>query len=167
MLDVIGRRIRERAIDPENRELDFLPGLNAAIYDEPVRRVPTFDDAYIKGRSAAFYTFIGMPERALKLLDEAEALDPYLPVWCVEERGIAFYAQNRHREAVDHLCALPFQTRRSRLYQIAAWTALGEADRAQKLARCALAVQPDLDVKYVENQELYGESVRCRIRRMI
>jgi adenylate cyclase len=47
------------------------------------------------------------------------------------KRGVAFYAQERYREAVKHLCALPFQTRRSRLYQIAARMALGETDPAQ------------------------------------
>jgi tetratricopeptide (TPR) repeat protein len=127
------------------------------------------NDAYIKGRSAAFYTFFGMPERAVELLDEAEALDPYLPVWCVEERGIAFYAQERYREAVEHLCALPFQTRRSRLYQIAARIALGETDHAQKLARAGLVVQPDLSVKYVRGQEWYRDRglLEKLVRRLI
>jgi class 3 adenylate cyclase/TolB-like protein len=162
-----GERIMHRALelDPNDPEANRIMGsvqmqkgdfeASRRYHEKAMQLSP--NDAYIKGRSAAFYTFVGMPERALKLLDEAEALDPYLPVWCVEERGIAFYAQNRHREAVDHLCALPFQTRRSRLYQIAAWTALGEADRAQKLARSALAVQPDLNVKYVQNQEWYRD----------
>jgi adenylate cyclase len=115
------------------------------------------NDAYIKGRSAAFYTFFGMPERALELLDEAEALDPYLPVWCVEERGIAFYAQERYREAIEHLSVLPFQTRRSRLYQIAARMALGETEQAPKLARAAISAQPDLSTKYVRDQEWYRD----------
>ena len=43
-VDVIGRRIRERAVDPENRELNLLSRLNAAINDQPIRRIPTFDD---------------------------------------------------------------------------------------------------------------------------
>jgi TolB-like protein len=116
------------------------------------------NDAYIKGRTAAFHTFNGDPARALALLDEAEALDPYLPVWCVEERGIAFYAQERYCEAIAHLSALPFQTRRSRLYQIAAHMSLGEKDQAQRLARAALAVQPDLTTKYVRDQEWYRDT---------
>jgi adenylate cyclase len=98
-----------------------------------------------------------MPERALELLDEAEALDPYLPVWCVEERGIAFYAQERYREAIDHLCALPFQTRRSHLYQIAAGMAIGETEHARKLGRAALALQPELTTKSVREQEWYRD----------
>jgi adenylate cyclase len=97
---------------------------------------------------------------AAKITSSKRLLDPpypYLPVWCVEERGVAFYAQERYREAIAHLSALPFQTRRSRLYQIAAHIALGEKDQAQKLARAALAVQPDLTTKYVRDQEWYRD----------
>jgi adenylate cyclase len=35
--------------------------------------------AFIRGRSAAFYTFNHQPERSLELIAEAEALDPFLP----------------------------------------------------------------------------------------
>ena len=116
------------------------------------------NDAYIKARSAAFYTFFGMPDRALELLDAAEVLDPYLPVWCEEERGVAYYAQGRYRDAADHLAALPFQTRRSRLYQVASRVALGEMEQAHNLARAALAAQPDLTVEYVRDQEWYRDA---------
>ncbi len=75
----------------------------------------------------------------------------------MEERGVAFYAQERYREAVEHLGALPFQTRRSRLYEIAACMALGATEQAQKLARTALSVQPDLTAKYVREQEWYRD----------
>lgn len=115
------------------------------------------NDAYIKARSAAFYTFFGEPARALELLEQAEALDPYLPVWCVEERGVAFYVQGRYREAIAHLCALPFQTRRSRLYQIASHIAQDEIGPATGLARAALAARPDLSVKFVGEQEWFKE----------
>ena len=46
-------------------------------------------DAYIKARCAAIFTFAGEAERSLSLLDEAEMLDRFLPVRCVEERGVA------------------------------------------------------------------------------
>jgi adenylate cyclase len=160
-----GERILHRALelDPNDPEANRVMGSiqmqkgdfeAARKYHEKAMELSP-NDAYIKGRSAAFYTFFGKPERALELLDEAEALDPYLPVWCVEERGVAFYAQERYREAMEHLCGLPFQTRRSRLYQIAARMALGETEQAQKLARAALALQPDLSTKYVREQEWY------------
>jgi adenylate cyclase len=97
------------------------------------------------------------------------AANPYLPIWCVEGRGVALYVQDRHREAIEQLSALPFQTKRSRLYQIAARIALGEIDQAQKLARTALALQPDLTTQYVREQEWYRDEAVLEelVRRLI
>jgi tetratricopeptide (TPR) repeat protein len=92
-------------------------------------------DAYMKARCASVMTYIGDPERSLALLDEAEALDPLLPVWCVEERGVALYALDRYEEALASLHRLVFQTYRSRLYRAAALIALGRADEASKLVK--------------------------------
>ena len=162
-----GERTMQRALelDPNDPEANRIMGAvkmakgdfdAARCYSEKAMELSPHD-AYIKGRCAAFYTFSGAPERALDLLDEAEALDPYLPVWCVEERGVALYAHGRYREALEQLGTLTFQTRRSRLYQIASAMALGETERAQKLTRGALAVQPDLTVGYVREQEWYRD----------
>ena len=165
--DEEGERMTHRSLelDPNDPEANRIMGAvkmakgdfeAARRYHEKAMELSPHD-AYIKGRCAAFYTFFGMPERALELLDQAEALDPYLPVWCVEERGIALYVQGRYAEAAEHLGGLPFQTRRSRLYQIASRVALGETERAQALARAATAVQPDLTVDYVRAQEWYRD----------
>ncbi len=115
-------------------------------------------DAYIKGRSAAFYLFAGEPERALKLLDEAEELDPFLPVWCVEERVAALYTLGRFEEAAAAGRTLPFQTRRSRLYRAASHIALGNLDRARRIVGEALATAPDLTIDYIEQKECYRDS---------
>jgi adenylate cyclase len=114
-------------------------------------------DAYIKGRSAAFYTFAGEPERALTLLQEAEQLDPFLPVWCIEERVAALYALGKFEEALAAGRALPFQTRRSRLYRAAAGVALGDVARARLIIAEALAAAPDLTVDYVQQKECYRD----------
>jgi TolB-like protein len=160
-----GERIMHRALelDPNDPEANRIMGsiqmargdFEAArrYHEKAIHLSP--NDAYIKARSAAFHIFVGMPHQALQLLDEAEALDPYLPVWCVEERGVALYAQERYREAIEQLCALPFQTRRSRLYHIAGRVALGEIDQAQRLARAA--AQLGLTVQYVRDQEWYRD----------
>jgi class 3 adenylate cyclase len=126
-------------------------------------------DAYVKGRSAAFYIFAGEPERALELLDEAEALDPFLPVWCVEERVAALYALGRFEQAAAAGRALPFQTRRSRLYRAASRVALGGLDRARQIVAEALAAAPDLTVIYVEQNELYRdrEMKRLLVERLV
>jgi adenylate cyclase len=115
-------------------------------------------DAYIKGRSASFYTFAGEPHRALQLLDEAEELDPFLPVWCIEERVAALYALGRFDESEAAGRALPFQTRRSRLYRAASRAALGDLEGARRMIAEAIAAAPDLTTGYVERFECYRDS---------
>lgn len=162
-----GERLLHRALelDPNDPEANRIMGSvqmskgdfeAARKYHEKAMELSP-NDAYIKGRCAAFHTFCGEPDRALAMLDEAEFLDPYLPVWCVEERGVALYTKDKFREAIEHLKTLPFQTRRSRLYQIAAHMALGQKDEAQKLSRAALVAQPDLSIKYVREQEWFRD----------
>jgi class 3 adenylate cyclase/TolB-like protein len=119
-------------------------------------------DAYIKGRSAAFYTFAGEPERALALLDEAERLDPFLPVWCVEERVVALYALERFDAAIEVGRTLPFQTRRSRLYRAACRVALGDLERARRIVAEALAAAPDLTTGFIERGESYRDAAMKR-----
>ena len=119
-------------------------------------------DAYVKGRSAAFYNFSGEPERALQLLDEAGELDPFLHVWCVEERVAVLYNLGRLREAIEAALHQPFQTRRSRLYRAAAHAALGETGRAHDIVAEAIANAPDLTTDYVEFHECYRDPVTKR-----
>jgi adenylate cyclase len=114
-------------------------------------------DAYIKGRSAAFYNFAGEPERSLELLDQAEALDPFLPVWCVEERVAALYALGRFEAAAAAGRTLPFQTRRSRLYRAASRVALGDLDRAHEIVAEAVAASPDLTTAFIQRGESYRD----------
>jgi class 3 adenylate cyclase/TolB-like protein len=122
-------------------------------------------DAYIRARCAAVATFIGEPEEALRLLDEAEALDPLLPVWCVEERGIAFYALGRYEEALVALGKLVFQTFRSRLYRAAALMALNRPEEAHPLVREAVTGKPNFTVSRFLFQERYRDpSVRQQLR---
>src|SRR5581483_11432263 len=41
--DIVSRRTGKWAVGPKNRELNFLAGLYAAVYDQPIRRIPAFD----------------------------------------------------------------------------------------------------------------------------
>jgi adenylate cyclase len=115
-------------------------------------------DAYIKGRSAAFYNFVGEPQRALQLLDEAAELDPFLHVWCVEERVATLYALSQYREAIASAVRLTFQTRRSRLYRAASHAALGEDMQARDVVAEAFAISPDLTGDYILAEETYRDS---------
>jgi adenylate cyclase len=114
-------------------------------------------DAYIKARSAGILTCLGEPERALTLLDEAEMLDPFLPVWCVEERGVALYALDRFQQALDAFSGLVFQTRRSRFYQAATLIALGKTDDARKVTREAMAGDRAVSAAEFVREECYRD----------
>jgi adenylate cyclase len=120
-------------------------------------------DAYIKARSAGILTYLGEPERALALLDEAEALDPFLPVWCIEERGIALYALDRFEDAINAFSGLVFQTVRSRLYRAAALIALGRKEDAGKLVREAMAGNAAPSIGSFLREERYRDPQRRQI----
>jgi adenylate cyclase len=114
-------------------------------------------DAYMRARSAAVLTYAGEPLRSLSLLDEAEALDPLLPVWCIEERGVTLYALERYQEALEAFGRLVFQTCRSRLYGAATQIALDRPDEARKLAAEAIAGNPNLTATSFMTKECYRD----------
>ncbi|MEX0923266.1 MAG: adenylate/guanylate cyclase domain-containing protein [Rhodovibrionaceae bacterium] len=123
------------------------------------------NDAYIRARSAAFYSFNHRPERALELIAEAETLDPLMPVWCLEEKGVALFNLGRYEEAIAALTALAFKTFRSRSYAAASAMALGDRERAGRFAAEALGIRPELTATLLlsrENYRLAEDSARLR-----
>lgn len=114
-------------------------------------------DAYIRSRTAAFYTFNHQPQRALELLAEAEALDPLLPVWCLEEKGVALFNLDRHEEAISAFNGLAFQTFRSRGYAAASAMALGDREKARKAVAEAVSIRPDLTASMFFKWESYRD----------
>ena len=83
--DVVGRRVRDRPIRAEHRDLDLLAGLDVATDDQPVRRVP-----------ASHYRPAALPRRACEL-----AVDPHLGV--VVDGGLEHGRATRGVEAADAL----------------------------------------------------------------
>ena len=158
----IRRALELDSCDPEaNRILGFIEMLKSnfevakALSLKAMELNPT--DAYIKARSAAVMTYVGEPLVSLSLLDEAEALDPLLPVWCIEERGIALYALERYHEALEALGGLVFQTYRSRLYRAAALIALERPDEARRLVGEAIAGNAPLTTATFMTKEWYRD----------
>ena len=158
----IRRALELDPCDPEaNRILGFIELLNnnfdqaKSLSLKAVEMNPT--DAYVKARSAAVMTYVGEPVRSLALLDEAEALDPLLPVWCIEERGVALYALERYQDALEAFGRLVFQTYRSRLYRAAALIALGRRDEACTLVEQAIAGNPALTTPKFMTKESYRD----------
>ena len=114
-------------------------------------------DAYIKARSAAFYTFKGEPTQALKLIEAAVAQDPFLPVWCIEERGVALFALRRFEEALSALGAMPFQTFRSRCYEATCRVSMGDQAGARQAVSKALQIHPTLTASEFCQKETYRD----------
>jgi adenylate cyclase len=163
-----GERDIRRALelDPCDAEANRIAGVfemfkgnfdRAKMYSERAMELNP-SDAYIKARSANVLTLLGEPLRSLALLDEAEALDPLLPVWCIEERGFALYALERYQDALEAFDCLAFQTCRSRLFRAASLMALGHPDEGRKLVREAIAGNPNLTTTGFLLTEHYRDS---------
>jgi tetratricopeptide (TPR) repeat protein len=112
-------------------------------------------DAFIKARSAAFYTFKGEPTQALELIEAAVAQDPFLPVWCIEERGVALFALRYFEEALSALGAMPFQTFRSRCYEAACRVSMGDQAGARQAVSKALQSHSTLTTSEFCQKETY------------
>jgi adenylate cyclase len=165
-----GDAVRALELGPHDAETNRIMGaveLMSGNFDEALacnRRAMQLNptDAYIKARCASVYTFTGDPEAALALLDEAERLDPFLPVWCVEERGVALYALDRYAAAIEALSTLPFQSTRSRLYRAASMIAFGRHQEANRIVREALGDKPGLTASGFARSERYRDSDAAR-----
>jgi adenylate cyclase len=167
------RTLRALELDPNDPDANRIMGVihmyrgnfDAARRHHEKAMALSPSDAYVKGRSVAFYNFAGDPERALRLADEAAELDPFLPVWVVEERIAVLYNLGRFGEAIEAALRMTFQTRRSRLYHAAALAALGETGRARQVVAEAVAAAPDLTTDHIRTNEHYRD--RAVTRRLI
>jgi tetratricopeptide (TPR) repeat protein len=163
----IRRALELDPCDPEaNRILGYYELLRGNFDDAEAHSLRAMElnpsDAYIKARCANVSTYVGRADRSLALLDQAEELDPFLPVWCIEERGIALYALERYQEALDALAKLVFQTYRSRLYRAAALVALDRSVEARRLVREAIAGNPGLTASKFMFKECYRDQEKRR-----
>jgi adenylate cyclase len=91
--------------------------------------------AYIRGRSAAFYTFNRQPERALELLAEADTLDPFLPVWCLEERVSPFLISANITKLARRSTAWPSKLSLAQLCRSLCFSPRGSATSAKRSCR--------------------------------
>ena len=162
-----GLRYAKKAIelDENNAEAHRIMGswqmelgdFEAAEYHHGRAMALSPSNAYIRARSAAFYTFTRQSKRALELIAEAEALDPFLPVFCLEEKGVALFNLGRYEDAISALNSLAFQTFRSRGYAAACALALGDQERARKALAEAVRISPDLTVSKLLHWESYRD----------
>lgn len=158
----IDRAIELDPMDPESQRIMATLDLWNENHDQAFARIQRAadlnpSDAYMKARAATFLCFMDQVPQALQLLDEAEALDPLLPCWCVEQRGVAHYAAGEFDKALTVLENLQFHTARSRLYAAACLVALGRPADAQRRVREAMVNKPGLSVAGFLFQERYRD----------
>ena len=156
---------RALELDPNNPEAQRIMGViqmiqgdfEASRYHHERAMELSPCDAYIMARSASFYTFNGQPDRATEIIEKAIRLDPLLPVWCVEERGIALFGSDKYEEAISALNELPFQSYRSRLYQCAALMAMDKVEDAKRAMQQALATNKELTAAWFMRKECWRD----------
>ena len=110
-------------------------------------------DAYIKGRAGAFYNFSGEPERALQLLDEAAELDPFLPVWCIEERVAALYRPRAISRSDRGGAPIDVSDPPGAVISSGGARSAGRGGPSAQIVAEAIASASDLTTDYVENHE--------------
>ena len=123
--------------------------------DQSVELAP--HDAYLLGRCAVMHIFNGDPKGGLERLDRAVELDPFVPVYIVEEYLTAYYAMGDFEKVVAEARNLHHQTRRSRCYTAASLVALGRVDAAREVVRTVLEDDPVLTLDYVRGQEFFRD----------
>lgn len=148
--------------DPEvNRIMAYIKFMNGEydvgvhLAERSVELAP--HDAYLLGRCSAIHVFNGDPETGLARLNRAVELDPFVPVYIVEERLSAFYLLGDHEKVISEAKKLHHQTRRSRYYTAASLVALGRSEEARRVMRNALDEDPSLSLQYLRSQELYRD----------
>lgn len=165
-MDAAGRKLAKALeLDPHDPEVNRVMGAyrmktgdfeDARRFHERALELAA-NDAFMIAETAIFHVFAGEPERALELLDRAAELDPFLPVWCIEQRVAALYVMGRWAEAIEVARGLPFQTRRTRLYRAACQVAMGDIERARRLVAEARADNPGLTMSFVLANEDFAD----------
>jgi len=156
---------RALELDPNNPEAQRIMGVvqmfknnyEAARYHHQRAMQLSPSDAYILARCASFYSYNGEPEIAQQILKRATDLDPLLPVWCIEEKGIALFAAGKFEESLVALSELPFQSSRSRIYQCAALMALDRKEEAGVAIKQAIATNIELTATSLMRKELWRD----------
>jgi len=100
------------------------------------------NDVKLVANRGMFEVFAGHPEAALELLDQAQKLDPQLPIWYWEVRGMALYQLWQYANAAaafERMKPAPIYIDR---FCAACYAQLGRANEAQAKAAAALRRDP-------------------------
>jgi len=150
-------------MDPESQRIMATIDLWDENHEQALARITRAielnpSDAFLKARAATFLCFMGDRAGAMRSLQEAESLDPMLPVWCVEQRGVVHYAHDDYPKALMTLEGLQFPTIRARLYAAASLVAMDRLPEARRRVQEATLSLQGLSVQGCLFQERYKDA---------
>ncbi|WP_137700385.1 BTAD domain-containing putative transcriptional regulator [Marimonas lutisalis] len=114
-------------------------------------------DAYLTGTSAVYWCWSGHDDKAQEVMDRALSLDPFLPVWAVEDQGVLLYSRGDYAGAVDSLRRLAFPTPRALSFKAASQVALDDVDGARESVAQIFRLDPDYSFDQLELVTLYQD----------
>jgi adenylate cyclase len=107
------------------------------------------NDAGIAAVCARFWSFDGNFVEASKCMDAASCLDPLLPWWQREIRGMVYYAGERHGEVVDEIARMPRRSLWAATFEAASASAMGDTSKARHAIAHAKAIKPDVTSNWI------------------
>lgn len=115
--------------------------LAVAHLDRAVHLNPS--DAYLLASSAVYRAYAGDGAGALRQIERAMEVDPFLPAWCVEDHGVVLYANADYAAAAQSLRRLTSPSPRALCYLAAALVAWDDLAGARAAVGRIRHVDPD------------------------
>ncbi len=119
-------------------------------------------DAYLLGQSAIYWSWYGEPQKALPIVKRAMTLDPFLPVWAIEDHGVILYSMGDYEGAIDSLTRLPLRQPRGLAFKAASQIALGDVDAARTTTEELLRHTPDYSADQLRLVTYYRDAEQTK-----
>lgn len=114
-------------------------------------------DAYLLGQSAIYWSWYGEPDKALPIMERAMTLDPFLPVWAVEDHGVILYSKADYEAAITSLSRLPVRQPRGLAFKAASQVALDDIGGATRTVEELKRNTPDYDIEQLRLLTYYRD----------
>jgi TolB-like protein/Tfp pilus assembly protein PilF len=121
------------------------------------------NDAFIAAVSAKFWSLDGAVNEAGLCIDAASRLDPLVPSWQREIRGVVLYAGDRHDEVIGEVERMPRRSLVAALFEGASAAAVGDFAKARHAVAHATAIKPDLSAAWVGMALPFGDAARGEV----
>ena len=94
-------------------------------------------------------------------MEAVSRLDPLLPWWQREIRGMVLYAGERHGEVVDEIARMPRRSLWAATFEAASASAVGDTDKAHRAIAYAKAIKPDVTSNWISMALPFSDATRA------